>query len=281
MSPIKRKEFKFKGINQRLITADLTYAEYKQSVPICVFVHGFKGFKDWGTWPIAAEIFAVKGIPFFKFNFSHNGTTPANPIEFSDLEAFGNNNFKIEYDEVGLVLDFIAKKSETFDFEWSGEIYLIGHSRGGSIALLRAANDERVTKCVSWAAVSNLKKYTYLTDRDKWFNDGVHYIKNGRTGQEMPMYYQFVEAFDQHEGLLSLEENLGKITCPLLIVHGEDDEAVPLSDAHEIYDEVAHSILLEIEESNHTFQSSHPLTERKISKQFAQVVTETIEFLEI
>ena len=46
MSPIKRKEFKFKGINQRLITADLTYAEYKQSVPICVFVHDFKGFKD-------------------------------------------------------------------------------------------------------------------------------------------------------------------------------------------------------------------------------------------
>jgi pimeloyl-ACP methyl ester carboxylesterase len=281
MSPIKNKDFKFKGVNKKLITADLTYAEYKKPVPICVFVHGFKGFKDWGTWPLAAEIFAVKGIPFFKFNFSHNGTSPSNLTEFADLEAFGNNNFKIEYDEVGMVIDFIAHKSESFDFEWNGEIYLIGHSRGGAIALLRAANDERITKCVSWAAVSDLKRYLYLKDKDKWLLDGVHYITNGRTGQEMPMYYQFVVAYELHEGLLSLEENLGKITCPLLIVHGEEDETVPLSDAHEIYDEVAHSILLEIEEANHTFQSSHPLVERKISKQFAQVVTESIEFLEM
>lgn len=281
MSPVSNKSYKFKGVNNKLITADLTYGIYKNAVPLCVFVHGFKGFKDWGSWPLAAEIFAVKGMPFFKFNFSHNGTSPSRLSVFADLEAFGNNNFKIEYDEVGLVFDFITNKAETFDFEWNGAIYLIGHSRGGGIALLRAAQDERVTKCVTWAAVSNLDRYMYLAEKKEWFEKGVHYILNSRTQQQMPIYYQFVDAFEQNKGLLSLEENLGKITCPLLIVHGENDETVPISDAHEIYDEVAHSILLEIDEANHTFQCTHPLVERKISQQFAQVVTETIEFLEM
>jgi pimeloyl-ACP methyl ester carboxylesterase len=281
MSLINAKQYKFKGAAKKLITADLTYANYKTAVPICIFVHGFKGFKDWGAWPLAAEVFAIKGYPFLKFNFSHNGTSPNHLSDFVDLEAFGNNNFKIEYDEVGIVLDFIQSKSESFDFEWNGQIHIIGHSRGGAIALLRAANDERITSCITWASVSSLERYVHLTDKTDWLNSGVHYVKNGRTGQDMPMYYQFVEAYEQNEGLLSLEENLGKITCPVLILHGIEDEAVPLSDSHEIYDEVAHSILVEIDDANHTFNSSHPLKERKISKQFAQVITESIDFLEM
>ena len=92
-SSVQNKSYKFKGSDARLITADLTYATYEDAVPITVFAHGFKGFKDWGVWPLAAEIFAVKGQPFFKFNFSHNGTTPENLQDFADLEAFGANNF--------------------------------------------------------------------------------------------------------------------------------------------------------------------------------------------
>ena len=278
MSIVQNKAFKFKGSDHKLITADLTYITYKSAVPICIFAHGFKGFKDWGAWPLAAEIFAVKQIPFFKFNFSHNGTTPANLTEFADLEAFGNNNFKKEYDDIGSVIDFIEQKAESFDFEWNSKIYLIGHSRGGAIALLRSCDDGRITKCATWASVANLEKYTHLTDRAQWEKDGVHYIVNGRTQQKMPMYYQFVESYEANRGLLDMNEKLGDITCPVLIAHGENDEVVPLSEAHQIYDEITHSILVEVENANHTFNTKHPLTERKINKAFAEVISETLEF---
>jgi hypothetical protein len=66
------------------------------SWPILVFAHGFKGFKDWGHWQKIAESFAAACFAFLKFNFSHNGTNPNNPAEFSDLEAFGQNNFSKE-----------------------------------------------------------------------------------------------------------------------------------------------------------------------------------------
>lgn len=277
-SPIQQKEYKFKGSDKRLITADLTYAKYQDEVPIVVFAHGFKGFKDWGAWPLAAEIFAIKGLPFFKFNFSHNGTTPENLTEFTDLEAFGNNNFKKEYDDVGFVTEFIVNKAPSFDFNWNGEIHLLGHSRGGAIALLKAATDTRISRCATWSSVSDLERYIEMKDFSEWQEEGVHFIKNGRTNQNMPIYFQFVAAYAENAKLLNVSSNLESLECPLLIVHGEDDPVVPLEDAHTLYNEVSHSILVEIEEADHTFNTKHPLTERKIPKAFAEAVTETIEF---
>ena len=41
----------------------------RPKVPV-IFIHGFKGFKDWGTFNILSEYFAGKGFVFVKFNFS-------------------------------------------------------------------------------------------------------------------------------------------------------------------------------------------------------------------
>ena len=280
-SPIQKKEYKFKGSDKKLITADLTYTNYQDEVPVVVFAHGFKGFKDWGAWPLAAEIFAVKGLPFFKFNFSHNGTSPENLSKFVDLESFGNNNFKKELDDLGSVIDFISRKAPSFDFDWNGDICLIGHSRGGAITLLKTAQDERISKCATWASISNLERYIEMKNFSEWKQAGVHFIKNGRTNQNMPIYFQFVEAYANHASVLNLDKNLEKIEAPLLIVHGDKDNVVPIDDAHTIYEDVPHAILLEIEGANHTFNTSHPLTERKIPKVFAEAITETIEFFQL
>ena len=49
-----------------------------------------------------ADRFADAGFVFVKFNLSHNGTTIEHPIDFVDLEAFGNNNFAKELDDLGV-----------------------------------------------------------------------------------------------------------------------------------------------------------------------------------
>lgn len=280
-STILSKQFKFKGSHNKLITADLTYTAYLIEVPVVIFVHGFQGFKDWGAWPLAAEIFATKSFPFFKFNFSHNGTTPEHLTDFVDLDAFGNNNFKIEYDDLGLAIDFIEKKADSFDFNWNGELYLIGHSRGAGICLLRAAQDERVTKLATWAGVSDLERYLELKEYAAWKQEGVHTLLNKRTNQQMPIYFQFVEAYAENAILLNMGTNMEKIVCPLLIVHGENDTVVPMDNAHIIYNEVQHALIAEIENADHTFGMKHPLTERKITKAFAEVISETLEFFSL
>ena len=47
------------------------------------------------------------GIAVLKFNFSHNGGTVEQPIDFPDLEAFGHNNYTKELDDLNQVLDWV------------------------------------------------------------------------------------------------------------------------------------------------------------------------------
>ena len=84
------------GRHSKPILADVFFKENNQPKKVVVFCHGYKGFKDWGAWNLMAEEFAKAGFFFIKFNFSHNGGTPEQPIDFPDLEAFGNNNYTKE-----------------------------------------------------------------------------------------------------------------------------------------------------------------------------------------
>ena len=84
------------GKHNKPIITDVFYTENNTPKPVVIFCHGYKGFKDWGAWDLMAKAFAEAGFFFVKFNFSHNGGTAEQPIDFPDLEAFGNNNYTKE-----------------------------------------------------------------------------------------------------------------------------------------------------------------------------------------
>lgn len=138
------------------ILYDVYYNETGNPQPLVIFCHGYKGFKDWGAWHLVAEAFANAGFCFVKFNFSHNGGTMEDPIDFSDLEAFAENNFSLELDDLDRVLNEIQKGKENFPKKIS-TISLIGHSRGGGIVMIKAEEDSRIDKVVTWASVSDFK----------------------------------------------------------------------------------------------------------------------------
>ena len=95
------------GKHNKPILLDIGYKPNGIQKPIIVFAHGFKGFKDWGHFNKVMEYFIDKDFIFVKFNFSHNGGTVQNPIDFPDLEAFGNNNYSKELADLSTVLDWI------------------------------------------------------------------------------------------------------------------------------------------------------------------------------
>ena len=73
---------------ERSMLGDIRYKSTNELKPIILFVHGFKGFKDWGHFNLIADWFAENGFIYVKFNLSHNGTNPENPNDFVDLNAF-------------------------------------------------------------------------------------------------------------------------------------------------------------------------------------------------
>ncbi|RMI25822.1 MAG: dienelactone hydrolase, partial [Calditrichaeota bacterium] len=223
------------GKHGRPIVLDVYFQADGRPKPVVVFSHGFKGFKDWGHWHLVAEAFAGRGFVFVKFNFSHNGTRPENLTEFVDLEAFGNNNFSIELDDLGAVMDYITGEEAPVPREerQPEQLYLIGHSRGGGITILKAREDKRVKKIATWASVSEFGKYWTEEVVKEWQEKGVVYVVNARTGQQMPLYRQLYEDFQRNRDRLDIPAAVKSLTIPFLIVHGTADEAVPYADAVE------------------------------------------------
>jgi len=278
-----KKEIVVDGKHIRPITLDINYLTSRDNLitksPIVIFCHGFKGFKDWGTFNLLAETFAKQNFVFIKFNFSHNGTSTNNFSDVHDLEAFGNNNFEIEQDDIGSILDWLESKDHEFSSILNtSEIYLIGHSRGGGMALLKSIEDSRVKKVAVWASLNELEKYMYLSNPTVWKEKGVSFVENSRTGLKLPLYYQFYENFYKNKARFDIKNNLMKLDKPLLLLHGTNDSIVPLSDAEWIYENVDHSILIKIEGGDHTFGGKHPWKKRILPKDLNFVAEETIEF---
>ena len=164
--------------------------------PIVIFCHGYKGFKDWGAWNIVAETFAKSQLFFVKMNFSHNGGTVENPIDFPDLKAFGENNYTKELDDLEVVISYLLKEVNFKNEMHQRKITLIGHSRGGGTCLIKANEDQRISKVITWAGVSDFgMRFPKEPILSQWKKEGVVYITNQRTLQEMPHYYSFYEDF--------------------------------------------------------------------------------------
>lgn len=267
------------GLNKKPILTDIGFLENNKPKPIIIFLHGFKGFKDWGHFNFVMEFFIQQGFVFLKFNFSYNGGTIEQPNDFPDLEAFGNNDYIKELNDIESVLNRISSNTLLPASEAdTHRIYLIGHSRGGGIAIIKASEDARIKKLVTWAAVSDF--IGRLPDVEEWKKNGVIYVENARTKQKMPMYYNFVEQLLNNRERLHIERCEKKLKIPHLIIHGTRDEAVHFSEAENLKRWNPSANLYLIQEANHTFGISHPHLSNEIGSQAKSVLEKTLHFLQ-
>lgn len=274
------KNIQLKGLHGKPILTDVFYTE-KNNCPVVIYAHGINGFKDWGNFDLIAKQFAEAGFVFIKFNFSHNGTTPDTPEDFTDLEAYGNDNYTIQLDDLKVVIDWVCDENNEFaEAINTHTINLIGHSKGGGMVLLKAAEDIRVKSVATWAAVSECKTPWKSWSKEKmeeWQHTGVQYLVNGRTKQNMPLYYQLYQNYIEHEHRLSIEEAVKALKIPLLICHGTEDPAVPIEQAYELHHWKPDAELFTVE-SDHVFGRKHPWHEDALPQPAQDVVDKTLSF---
>ncbi len=278
----KCKNLILEGKHNKPILLDIFYNETYQPKPIVIFCHGYKGFKDWGAWNLMAETFANAGFFFLKFNFSHNGGTVEQPIDFPDLEAFGNNNYTKELDDLETIIDWVFSTTKFKNEIDLNQLSLIGHSRGGGIVSIKAEEDERVSSIISLAGVCDYKKRTATSGSlEQWKKEGVKYVLNGRTKQQMPHFYQFYEDFIQNEERLTIRRAVENLDKPHLIIHGDDDTSVLLSEAMFLHEWNPNSKLVIIKNANHVFNTNHPWKQEMVSKELEETIKQCISFLKI
>jgi len=223
--------------------------------PAVVVVHGFKGFKDWGMFPPFGERLARSGFTSVTPNLSGSGVDDAGEVAFPD--RFGRNTFSSELEDIRRVVD--ALYAGALGVAPPSGFGLVGHSRGGGMAILHAARDPRVGALVTWAAISTVNRWPAET-RAAWRTAGATEITNARTGQVLPLYPDVLDDIERNADALDIESAAGRLTAPWLLIHGTNDEAVPFAEAERLAaaSSGAPFRLLPVEGAGHTFGAAHP-----------------------
>ncbi len=274
METLNLKNQLFVGSNNRKSLVDLVIPKNFND-KLIVFIHGYMGYKDWGCWNLVENYFTELGYGFSKFNMTHNGGTIENPIDFNDIEAFGENNYSKEVNDLQHVLNWIETQLLSLP-----EIYLIGHSRGGGIALL-SSKDNRVKKIATWAAICDIeKRFPEGTQLKVWKTQGKRYVVNGRTEQKMPNNYSQYENFTENREDLNIEQACLNSTKRTLVIHGDLDTSVDIEEGRNIANWLK-TRLFEIEDAEHTFGSTQPWNESEMPEHLQKVCDITNGFFQI
>ena len=242
---------------------------------LIIFIHGYMGYKDWGCWNLVERYFNKLGYSFCKFNMSHNGGTEDNGIDFPDTKAFENNCYSYEVNDLKYVLNWINQKEET-TFK---SIHLMGHSRGGAIALLNANND-MVDSIITCAAISDIEsRFPKGKKLNEWKENKIRFIKNGRTKQELGHSYTQYEDFILNKEKLNIKNACDKTKKPTLIFHGKEDESVNINEGKKIAEWLNTSLNI-IKNTKHTFGASQPWNHDYLPEPLEELCHKTHLFLQ-
>ncbi|MEW6196009.1 MAG: prolyl oligopeptidase family serine peptidase [Bacteroidota bacterium] len=240
-----------------------------------IFVHGFKGFKDWGFGPYLADFFAKKGFQSILFNFSHNGIEE-NSTEFTELDKFADNTFSREIRELSELIN--ALRDNFFDLGAKGRIGLLGHSRGGAVSILTGSKRNDIAALAVWASISKLNRYS-RRQKEEWRKKGKFEVMNMRTKQIMKLNLSLLEDIEQNStGSLNIEKAVKNLNTPLLIAHGDQDLAVPVSEGEQLYDwaDKSNTELYKLYGTGHTFDIVHPF--KGSNPKFDRLLQKTSDF---
>ncbi len=249
----------------------------KEAKAVVIFIHGYKGFKDWGCWNLVQDFFVKEKFGFIKFNLSHNGGTVKQKIDFPDLEAFGRNTYSKELIDLGIIVDETERLIKQ-ELELDLPIYLLGHSRGGGDVVLYAAKDNRIAKAVSLAGISDIgSRFPEGEELELWKEEGVRFVENTRTKQMMPHYFIMYEDFKANEDALNIELAATSLEIPFLQIHGDMDTSVSIREGIELA-EWTETDLKIIKGADHTFGSEHPWFSNELPEDLQRAVEAARDF---
>jgi dipeptidyl aminopeptidase/acylaminoacyl peptidase len=253
------KNISLMNSESEIIRAELYYRNAIKDAPVIIICHGFKGFKNWAFFPILAGSLAEADYIVLTFNFSRNGIGP-DLQNFTELDKFEKNTYTHEINDLNRIVDAVFSGEIGKGLIDPERIGLMGHSRGGGIALLHTQNDTRIKSLVTWSAIASVERYS--SEQIKlWKNQKYLEFENTRTGQTMRVGIELLEDIQKNKRMLDIPAAAEKIETPALVIHGQEDESVPVAESQIIFNHLASASkeLMIIEGGSHTFGARHPM----------------------
>jgi pimeloyl-ACP methyl ester carboxylesterase len=218
---------------------------------LVVVVHGFKGFKDWGFFPWLAGQLVRHHYAVCRFNMSRSGIGD-DPETFERLDLFSGDTYSIQLADLRAAVRHAQERFPELP------TFLLGHSRGGGVALLGAQDVPRLEGVIVWSPIASADRWDDVTKR-QWRESGSLDVVNARTRQVMRMSTSILDDYDAHRERLDVIAAAKRLAVPLLVVHGANDESVPAEEGRRIAASASDASLVVLGGASHTYNAIHPL----------------------
>jgi len=256
------------------VPADVRTAFRDTERPVIVVCPGFLAYRRWGFFPWVSERLALAGFHVVTISFSHSGTDDRTGMITRPVE-FASDKVSTEISDLESVLSWTG--SDTFPFPAASSRGLFGHSRGGSVCVISAESFPEVRSIVTWSAPSRLDRYT---DRRKgeWKRTGSLEFTDSRSPVPLRLDYSYYEDINENRDRYDLPAAAARLDIPHLVVHGERDAAVSVSEAKAFFElpGTSERRLETIKGCGHTFGITHPMDRPTSSLETA--VSRTVEW---
>ncbi len=213
------KKIKFE--NRRGLTLRGFISVPKKYDTAILFLHGFPGSSQGSTSTRLLQAAAKTDYLLMVFSFSH--TLPSDG-------KFEDKLMSKEVEDIKYALDFLEK-----NYRYK-QLVLAGISTGAIDASLYAHRDKRIDKLILMGAESDTKHSVHYDFTDEQVHD---FWTKGYIIYDRPDHWvhgkKLKKAFYDEFFTLNIPAAIKKYKKPLLIIHGENDEAVPLKEAQELF----------------------------------------------
>ncbi|CAD7703188.1 unnamed protein product [Ostreobium quekettii] len=209
-----------------------------------VLAHGFTLSKDWIHYPVLAERLADRSVGSFRFDFSGHGESEG---------RFEYGNFWKAVGDVRAAVEWLREEVE------KRVVGLIGHSKGGIVAVLYASEFDDIPSVVNISGSFDLK--SSVAERF-----GPDIFERLEECNELEIMHKNEDGKVQFKCILTKQSMDERMSMDMdaaarriqrtnvLTIHGSADAIIPVAEAHKFSAIRSHDVVI-IDGADHNFSN--------------------------
>jgi len=234
--PIERVELPFEGKSLSALLHLPPRVKAGEKVPCVLYIPGMDGVKE--DNPMQGDPFLERGIAVLSIDGPGQGESRARGVKCTASN----------YEDAGkAACDHLVKRPEID----ANRLAIMGSSMGSYWGPRVAAAEPRFKACGVSGVCVEPGQYSIFNTASPTFKLNYMYMSG----------YDDETAFDEFAKTLTLKGVASKITCPYLVVAGEDDELCPIQFVYEFMEEIrAPKVLVVYEGEKHSIRNPRSRT---------------------